>query len=69
MAKGTPVAGGGTIDFRIPTYLLDSMIAVISYTRDQISGALFELFVKNVNKANNKKLNSFVLFFESITEK
>ncbi|KAM3128346.1 hypothetical protein pb186bvf_019536 [Paramecium bursaria] len=69
MAKGTPVAGGGTIDFRIPTYLLDSMIAVISYTRDQISGALFELFVKNVNKANNKKLNSFVLFFEGITEK
>ncbi|CAD8186985.1 unnamed protein product [Paramecium octaurelia] len=61
------VVGGGT-DMRVTTYFIDSFVAAITFARDAISNVVFDVFVKSVNKANNKKLNSFVLFFESLKE-
>lgn len=61
LAKGAAI--GGNVDFRIATYFVDSFVAAITFARDSIANIIFELFVKSINKANNKKQNSFILFY------
>lgn len=67
MGKSVALGSGGA-DFRVATYFVDSFVAAITFARDAIANVVFDVFVKSVNKANNKKLNSFVLFFESLKE-
>jgi hypothetical protein len=66
LGKSVVLSGGS--DMRVATYFVDSFVAAITFARDAISNVVFDVFVKSVNKANNKKLNSFVLFFESLKE-
>lgn len=66
LGKSVVLSGGS--DMRVTTYFVDSFVAAITFARDAISNVVFDVFVKSVNKANNKKLNSFVLFFESLKE-
>lgn len=66
---GAPTFGGnGTMDFRVSTYYIDSMVSVITFAREAINSVIFELFVRSVNHANTRKLNSFVIFIVNLKE-
>lgn len=66
--RGTPTLGKGSVDFRVSIIFCDGTIAVLTYTRININNIIFEMFVRSVNHANQRKLNSFIIFILNLKE-
>lgn len=60
--------GKGSVDFRVSSVLCDGTITVLTFTRSNINNIIFEMFVRSVNHANQRKLNSFIIFILNLKE-
>lgn len=66
--RGTPTLGKSSVDFHASIIFCDGTIAVLTYTRININYIIFEIFVRSVNFAIQRKLNSFIIFILNLNE-
>ena len=52
----------------VDKYESDGLLLVLTYVRESINDLLFDLFVRSVSTASNKKQNSLILFILNVRE-